>query len=115
MITTAAMKSGFTGGLVIDYPNSARAKKYFLVLEAGERRNLGIVEVAGKTGDIEEDQNEEIKHNKVGKHKLIKRGKNNLKRRREIVLKRKQRLRRKGKVVNADSKYTGRRRKPKFW
>lgn len=26
------MKAGFTGGLVVDYPNSAKAKKYFLVL-----------------------------------------------------------------------------------
>lgn len=49
MITTAAMKSGFSGGLVVDYPNSTKAKKYFLVLEAGARRNLGIVEVKGKT------------------------------------------------------------------
>ncbi len=32
MITSAAMKSGFSGGLVIDYPNSAKAKKYYLVL-----------------------------------------------------------------------------------
>lgn len=43
MITTSAMKSGFSGGLIVDYPNSTRAKKYFLVLEAGVRRNLGIV------------------------------------------------------------------------
>ena len=45
MITTAAMKSGFSGGLVVDYPNSTRAKKYYLVIEAGERKNLAIVEV----------------------------------------------------------------------
>jgi 18S rRNA (guanine1575-N7)-methyltransferase len=43
MITTAAMKSGFTGGLVVDFPNSTRAKKYYLVIEAGVRRNLAIV------------------------------------------------------------------------
>lgn len=49
MITSAAMKSGFTGGLVVDYPNSTRAKKYYLVIEAGVRRNLAIVEVQGKT------------------------------------------------------------------
>lgn len=54
MITTAAMKSGFTGGLVVDYPNSTRAKKIYLVIEAGVRRNLGIVEVQGKTGEEEE-------------------------------------------------------------
>lgn len=28
MITGAAMKCGFTGGLVVDYPNSTKAKKY---------------------------------------------------------------------------------------
>lgn len=55
MITTAAMKSGFSGGLIVDYPNSTRAKKYYLVLEAGARRNLGIVEVTGKTEEMEEE------------------------------------------------------------
>lgn len=30
LITTAAMQSGFSGGLVVDYPNSTRAKKYTL-------------------------------------------------------------------------------------
>lgn len=30
-----AMKSGFQGGLVIDYPNSRKAKKYFLCLFSG--------------------------------------------------------------------------------
>ena len=32
MITSQSMKAGFTGGLVVDFPNSAKAKKYFLVL-----------------------------------------------------------------------------------
>jgi 18S rRNA (guanine1575-N7)-methyltransferase len=27
-----ATRAGFTGGLVVDYPNSRRAKKYFLCL-----------------------------------------------------------------------------------
>ena len=27
MITKAALRAGFTGGIVIDYPNSTRAKK----------------------------------------------------------------------------------------
>ena len=35
MITTAAMKSGFTGGLIVDYPNSTKAKKHYLFLMAG--------------------------------------------------------------------------------
>lgn len=32
MMVSAAMKVGFSGGLVIDFPHSTRAKKYFLCL-----------------------------------------------------------------------------------
>merc|ERR1719152_765198 len=35
MITAAALKCGFGGGLVVDYPHSAKAKKHFLVIYAG--------------------------------------------------------------------------------
>lgn len=35
MVTTQAMKAGFYGGIVVDYPNSTKAKKYFLVLMTG--------------------------------------------------------------------------------
>ena len=35
MLTSAAMRAGFSGGLVIDYPHSTRAKKFFLVLMVG--------------------------------------------------------------------------------
>ena len=31
LITTQAMKAGFTGGLVVDYPNSTRAKKWVAI------------------------------------------------------------------------------------
>lgn len=60
MITSAAMKCGFSGGLIVDYPNSAKAKKYYLIIEAGVRRNLGIVESVGKTGDMDEEQVEVV-------------------------------------------------------
>lgn len=35
LLTTQAMKAGFYGGVVVDYPNSAKAKKFFLVLMTG--------------------------------------------------------------------------------
>lgn len=35
LITSQAMKAGFYGGVVVDYPNSAKAKKFFLVLMTG--------------------------------------------------------------------------------
>lgn len=35
LVTHQAMKAGFFGGLVVDYPNSSKAKKYYLVLMTG--------------------------------------------------------------------------------
>ncbi|KAJ8984136.1 hypothetical protein NQ317_017786 [Molorchus minor] len=35
LLTTQAMKAGFYGGIVVDYPNSTKAKKFFLVLMTG--------------------------------------------------------------------------------
>ena len=35
MITAQSMRAGFSGGLVVDFPNSTKAKKYFLVLMTG--------------------------------------------------------------------------------
>lgn len=35
LITSQAMKAGFYGGVVVDYPNSTKAKKFFLVLMTG--------------------------------------------------------------------------------
>lgn len=29
------MKNGFTGGVIVDYPNSQKAKKYYLFIIAG--------------------------------------------------------------------------------
>lgn len=35
LITTQATKAGFFGGTVVDFPNSTKAKKFFLVLMTG--------------------------------------------------------------------------------
>ena len=45
MITTQSMKAGFTGGLVVDYPNSTKAKKFFLVLMTGGSQPLPQVAI----------------------------------------------------------------------
>lgn len=55
-----AMRSGFQGGLVVDYPNSKKAKKFFLCLMTGGSTSGGAkerVEVPkGLTGEPEEDR-----------------------------------------------------------
>ncbi|KPA82348.1 methyltransferase-like protein [Leptomonas pyrrhocoris] len=58
MITHAAMKCGFNGGVVVDYPNSARAKKYYLVLQAGQVAG-GFVPPPALTTEAEDDADEE--------------------------------------------------------
>ena len=64
MITTTAMKCGFSGGVIIDYPNSAKAKKLYLVINAGgDTRGDNIVIVEGRN----ETEENEAKVNEVQK------------------------------------------------
>ena len=44
MLTSAAMRAGFSGGLVVEFPHSTRAKKYFLVLMVGSATPLPAAE-----------------------------------------------------------------------
>lgn len=37
MITSAAQKAGFGGGLVVDYPNSTKKRKMYLCLMVGQQ------------------------------------------------------------------------------
>ena len=43
------MKAGFFGGVVVDYPNSTKAKKFFLVLMTGG--NMPLPQALGTEGD----------------------------------------------------------------
>lgn len=62
MITSSAMKAGFTGGLIVDYPNSKKAKKYYLFLMAGfseeimqEAKTVIMPEAKQGSGDSEDE------------------------------------------------------------
>jgi len=59
LITTCAMRAGFSGGLVVDYPNSSKAKKYFLCLMAGPSMELP----AALTGEEDEEDTSVVKAN----------------------------------------------------
>lgn len=52
LVTTQATKAGFYGGVVVDYPNSTKAKKFFLVLMTG-----GVTTLPKGLG-TEEDSNQ---------------------------------------------------------
>lgn len=116
MITNAAMRAGFSGGLVVDYPHSTRAKKYFLVLMVG---GMGAVP-QGHQGAAPEDVADEGYNTheiQVAERRTKRRkgGKTGLETKREWILKKKARHRAKGDAnVKPDSKYTGRKRKDRF-
>jgi len=108
MITNQSMKAGFTGGLVVDYPNSTKAKKFFLVLMTGGAQPLpqalGQDDSSQSVGARFESRREKYK-NMRGK---------NVKSNRDWIMEKKERARRKGKDVRADSKFTGRKRRDKW-
>jgi 18S rRNA (guanine1575-N7)-methyltransferase len=130
LITEGAMKCGFSGGLVVDYPNSTKAKKYYLCLYAGEPTHYtapkaldgteGMEDEAGAASALEAPERRTVLFSRKDPHA----GRNNLGKRadgsrpsvksREWIQNKKERQRRQGKEVVHDSKYTGRKRKPKF-
>eukprot|EP00252_Welwitschia_mirabilis_P026196 TRINITY_DN8481_c0_g2_i1.p1 TRINITY_DN8481_c0_g2~~TRINITY_DN8481_c0_g2_i1.p1 ORF type:complete len:290 (-),score=56.08 TRINITY_DN8481_c0_g2_i1:126-995(-) len=119
MITSAAMRAGFSGGLVVDYPHSTRAKKYFLCLMCGPPSvNNKLPQAKGEDGGSETDDSSDDENGTVAfserqrpkkKQKVSKKGKG-----REWILKKKEQRRNKGFSVPPDTKYTGRKRKARF-
>ena len=58
MLTSTAMKAGFSGGLVVDFPHSTRAKKYFLVLMVGSSSYQP--QAKGMHGENSDDDDQEV-------------------------------------------------------
>ncbi|KGN50577.1 18S rRNA (guanine-N(7))-methyltransferase RID2 isoform X1 [Cucumis sativus] len=118
LILGFAMRAGFAGGVVVDYPHSARSRKEYLVLTCGPP-SISATVPKGKDGDYEscsdddiaeDDENQTVRMAAPRKRqKITKRGKG-----REWVLKKKEQMRRKGNIVPPDSKYTARKRKARF-
>ncbi len=50
-ISSCAMRCGFSGGLVIDFPNSTKAKKYYLCLFAGFDASPSLPKALGTTDE----------------------------------------------------------------
>jgi len=110
LITQQAMRAGFSGGLVVDYPNSAKAKKIFLCLMTGGGndklpKGLGAEEKQQSRRQISfSERKEKIRNLKGAKHQTHK----------SWVLEKKERRLRQGKETKRDSKYTGRKRSTAF-
>ncbi|KIK30899.1 hypothetical protein PISMIDRAFT_125279 [Pisolithus microcarpus 441] len=111
LITSIAQRAGFGGGVVVDYPNSKKAKKVFLCLFVGSGGGQQLPKgLEGEEDDhvrFERRREMEKKRDRSGKRKPLKD--------KVWILKKKELYRQRGKEgVPRDSKYTGRRRKPNF-
>lgn len=110
LVTAQAMRAGFTGGMVVDFPNSTKAKKFFLCLFAGVSGVLpkGLGEESAEQGVTHQASFvKERMRFKNAKGKSVKKSK-------DWILEKKERRRRQGKEVRADTKYSGRKRRPNF-
>ena len=129
------MKAGFTGGLVVDYPNSTKAKKFFLCLMTGGQQPLPAalgVDCRDDTPNhvafsqkryflcLPSDKSNFMHHNfhsffiHRDRTKQLRSGKAP-KKSRDWILEKKERRRRQGKETREDSKFTGRKRSSHVW
>jgi 18S rRNA (guanine1575-N7)-methyltransferase len=111
LISECATAVGFGGGIVVDYPNSAKAKKHYLVLSCDRTSKKQIPK--GLTGDEQAASTVQVSKQQHGKKTKPVRKKKGVKTK-EWILHKKEAQRKKGKNVRPDSKYTARRRPQKF-
>ncbi|KMZ61535.1 putative Methyltransferase [Zostera marina] len=121
MIMSYAMRSGFAGGMVVDWPHSSKARKAYLVLTCGSTSFISSLPKAkgvdGETCSDGDDSEDEKNHtvcmserNRARKKmKITKNVKG-----KEWVLKKKQQMRNRECSVPPDTKYTARKRKSRF-
>lgn len=117
MAVRIATQCGFTGGLVVDFPNSTKAKKYYLCITAGTSHTYLAAKqddggaTAGTAGGFAV-RNEARRAGPRSKRR--RQGKRIPKKSRDWIRGKKDRQRRQGKDVRPDSKYSGRRRHGRF-
>ncbi|KAG1891154.1 S-adenosyl-L-methionine-dependent methyltransferase [Suillus subluteus] len=112
LITSIAQKTGFGGGVVVDYPNSKKARKVFLCLFVG---GGGTQQQIPKGVEGEDDEQVRFERRREKERKRDVSGKRKNMKDRDWILKKKELYRQRGKEgVPRDSKFTGRKRKPVF-
>ncbi|KAJ3168335.1 hypothetical protein HDU88_001775 [Geranomyces variabilis] len=114
MIISSAMKAGFTGGLVVDFPNSSKAKKYYLCLFAGYKDNAKDSPALPKAlGEGDEGAQVNYASNRVHARRKGPVDRKPVKDKKWVQHK-KELNRARGKDTPLDSKYTARKRRTKF-
>ncbi|KAJ8598054.1 S-adenosyl-L-methionine-dependent methyltransferase [Rhizopogon salebrosus TDB-379] len=112
LITSIAQKAGFGGGVVVDYPNSKKARKVFLCLFVG---GGGTQQQLPKGVEGEDDEHARFERRREKEKKRAISGKRKNVKDKDWILRKKELYRQRGKEkVPRDSKYTGRKRKAIF-
>jgi 18S rRNA (guanine1575-N7)-methyltransferase len=109
MITEAAVRAGFGAGLLEDDPGTKNVKLYLVLTVGGGDIQGGSGDitnvVSGMEGVDVQDERRKIRTQGPGDAK---------KGSKAWILKKKEQMERKGRVVKASSKYTGRKRRTQF-
>lgn len=114
LISECAAKVGFAGGIVVDYPNSTKAKKHYLVLSF-DRQQKPPPALTDADGSLYNNQNQTVQVDKYGHKRAPKKKKNKYSgKTKEWILHKKEVQRKKGKETKPDTKYTGRKRSTRF-
>lgn len=106
MISGAAIKAGFGAGILEDDPGTKNSKLYLVLTVGGGDLQGDITGVVEGIDDV--DVVDERRKNKETRKKEDRKGS------KTWIMKKKEQMERKGKIVKASSKYTGRKRGPVF-
>ncbi|GKZ26687.1 Williams Beuren syndrome chromosome region 22 protein [Aspergillus brasiliensis] len=107
MISGAAMKAGFGAGILEDDPGTKNSKLYLVLTVGGGGLQGDITGVVDGMNDVDVlDARKRAAER--GRQVSSKKGD------KAWILRKKEQMTRKGKVVKANSKYTGRKRRPAF-
>ena len=109
LIATAASKAGFAGGIVVDYPNSTKAKKHYLCVSIDRHFKNPKAEDNGPLGTpgiVVVNERAQQCHRRRCSKKPAKD--------KQWIIQKKEFQRRLGRDIQSDSKFTGRKRKDRF-
>ena len=110
LVASAAARAGFAGGIVVDFPNSSKARKHYLCLSMERTYNKPSPKLDNDKNTGTVVQSAERSHNNAPQNSKSKR-KND----RDWVLAKKDFQRRQGRIeVRPDTKFSGRKRKDRF-
>ena len=114
LISECAATVGFAGGVVVDYPNSTKAKKHYLVLsfDRSYKAPKGLTD-GSLLGQSTRSGVRVDKEGRGKKRRPPKKGKGGTKTK-DWIMHKKDTQRKKGKDVRKDTKYTGRKRPTRF-